>query len=84
MCSSRARVVHILAPVSKCVSQYEVDVIQNHRQLQGRDLERVCFFLFKLKLPFFFFSFYQIVFLLDTIKYIDLKISSNVHTDQDA
>lgn len=69
MCSARARVVPIVAPVSKCVSQYEVDMIKNHRQLQGRDLEKSLVFLFKLKLPFsFFFSFHQIVFLLGIIK----------------
>lgn len=73
MCSARARVVPILAPVSKCVSQYEVDMIKNHRQLQGRDLEKSLVFLFKLKFffsffSFSFFSFHQIAFLLGIMK----------------
>lgn len=49
MCSSRAWAAHVLAPVSKHVSQYEVG--EKHKNTGREEILKVAGFLFKLKLP---------------------------------
>lgn len=51
MCSSRARAAHVLVPVSKRVSQYEVGKKQKNTDSGREEILKVAGVLLKLKLP---------------------------------